>query len=381
MSSASARAASTGASRLCILHIATERGWRGGERQTLWLADWVQRLGHRCLLATRPGEPLWERAEARDIERIAVSPRSEVDVGAVLRLRSAIVREGVQIVHAHTAHAVSLGALATLRTAARMVVTRRVDFRLRTNTGSRWKYGRARALIAVSRAVARVLEAAGVAPHRIHVIPDGVDLTRRIGPPSPHTLGVLGITPGRPLAVQVAALVPHKDPLTFVRAIAVARELAPSLQALMLGAGPLDAVVRTEIARLELGGVVHLAGHREDADELMSAATIVTLSSEEEGMGSVLLDAAALGKPVAATSAGGIPEVVRDGETGLLVAVRDPHALGLAIARLVADEALAKQLGDAARQRVQEFSMDRCATRNVDVYERVLAGEGKGAVR
>ncbi|MDQ6888140.1 MAG: glycosyltransferase family 4 protein [Gemmatimonadota bacterium] len=362
--------------RRSILHIATERGWRGGERQALWLADWVQRMGHRCILAARPHEPLWERAGSAGLERLAIAPRSEVDLGAVLLLRRAIAREGVQIVHAHTAHAVALGALATLGTPARLVVTRRVDFRLRANRGSRWKYGRARALIAVSHAVARVLEAAGVPPQRIHVVPDGVDLTRRIQPASPHTLGTLGVAAGRPLVVQVAALVPHKDPLTFVRGIAVAREMVPGLQALMLGTGALDSLVREEIAQLELGGVVHLGGHRDDVDALMSAADVVTLSSKEEGMGSVLLDAAAFGKPVAATIAGGIPEVVRDGETGLLVGTHDPDALGRAIARLLFDGALATRLGGAARRHVEEFSMERCAARNVDVYERVLAEDG-----
>jgi glycosyltransferase involved in cell wall biosynthesis len=212
-------------------------------------------------------------------------------------------------------------------------------------------------------------------------VPDGVDLSRRVAPASPETLAALGVPAGAPLVVMVAALVDHKDPLTFVRAVAAARRGAPALHALLVGDGPLRGQVEAAVAALGLAGTLHVAGYRTDADALLAAADVVTLSSKEEGMGSVLIDALAMGKPVAATAAGGIPEVVRDGETGFLAPVCDAERLGASIARLATDRALAARLGAAGRARAAEFSIERTAERMLAVYERALGAARGGALR
>jgi glycosyltransferase involved in cell wall biosynthesis len=357
---------------LSVLHIDTERGWRGGERQLLWLAEALRRVGHRSLVAARPDEPLAQRALASGLDVHACAPSGELDLRAVRRLRRLISRECVDVVHAHTAHAVALGALATLALPVPLVLTRRVDFPLRRNVGTRWKYARAAAIIAISRAVARVLEAGGIEPARITVVPDGVDLARRIVPASRATLDALGLPVGAPIAVQVSALVDHKDPVTFVRAVAVARHLVPGLHALIVGDGARRADVEGAVSSLGLTGTVHVTGYRTDADSILAAADVATLSSKEEGMGSVLIDAMAMGVPIVATRAGGIPEVVRDGETALLAPVGDADALGRHIARVVTDRALAARMSEAGLRRATEFSIERTASLTIEVYARVL---------
>jgi L-malate glycosyltransferase len=127
---------------------------------------------------------------------------------------------------------------------------------------------------------------------------------------------------------------------------------------------------------LGLGRVVALTGFRHDADALLAAGDVATLSSVEEGMGSVLLDAMALGVPVAATTAGGIPEVIIHGETGLLSRPRDADMLGEHIVRLLSDRALAASLAARARERVKEFSVDRMVERTVEVYRGIGASTG-----
>ena len=359
---------------LRVLHIDTEHGWRGGERQALWLAIELARRGHRSVIAARAREPLALRAAEAGLDVVPCNPLGELDPRAALQLHAAVRRERIDVVHAHTAHAVAVGALATIGTRTPMVVARRVDFPLRANAGTRWKYGRAAAIVAVSEAVRRVLIEGGINPARVTVVPDGVDIHRAAAPASDETLSSLGLQPGAPVVVQVAQLVGHKDPITFVRAVAHARRIVPQLQALLVGDGPLRGEVEREIHTLMLDSAIHLAGYRTDADALLAAADVVALSSREEGMGSVLLDALAFGQPVAATRAGGIPEVIVDGECGLLADVRDPEALGAAIARLITDRQLAARLASQAKARASEFSVERMADRTIEVYERVIEG-------
>lgn len=360
-------------SPLTVLHVDTERGWRGGERQALWLADALHRAGHRSIVAARPGEPLAARARERALPVVACSPVAEFDPLAVSRLRRVIRVHRVQIIHAHTGHAVGLAALAVAGTAARVVVTRRVDFRLRANVGTRWKYRRAAAVIAISRAVADALVASGIARDRIEIIPSGVDLTRIFVPASLETLRQLGVPDGAPLVVQVSQLVGHKDPVTFVRAVAAARLRVPTLRALLVGEGPLRPQVEAAVAEHGLTDVLRLTGYRGDAESLLAAADVATLSSQEEGLGTVLLDAMSMGRPTAATAAGGIPEIIVDDVSGLLAPVHDAERLGEAIARLFTDRALAARLSAGGRARADEFSVERTAERTLGVYRRVLA--------
>lgn len=355
-----------------VLHVDTERGWRGGERQALWLAGALSAQGHRSIVAARKNEPLLAAAAKRGLRTIEFSPRSEADLLAISNLRRFINRERVQIVHAHTAHAVAFGALATLGTRASLVVTRRVDFRLRNNPFSRWIYGRASAIIAISSAVADALAASGIPRSRIEIVHSGIDLSRTITSAGAARLAELGAR-GRPLIVQVAAFVPHKDPVTFVRAMAVVRKKIPSAEALMLGEG----VLRAEVARvrrdLDLEATIHTPGHVPDADSILAAADVATLSSREEGLGTVLLEALALGIPVAACAGGGIPESIVNDLTGLTVQPGDHTGLGDAIVRLLEDPVLARRLTEAGRKRVSEkFSMERTVAATLALYREVI---------
>jgi glycosyltransferase involved in cell wall biosynthesis len=343
-----------------ILHIDTERGWRGGERQALWLAAELRQRGHLSIVAARPGEPLAQRSIEAGLEVAPFTPRFEADPRAAMRLRRLIRNRRIELVHAHTAHALGLAAIATIASGVPLVA-------------ARWKYGRAAAVIAISRAVADILASDGVDRAKIAIVPDGTDVQRRIVPATPATLMALGIKQGAPLVVQVAQLVPHKDPLNFVRAIATARERVPDIQALLVGEGELRMSVENTGRALGLTGVLHVVGYRNDADALLAAADVVVLSSREEGMGSVLLDALLLAKPIAATRAGGIPDVVEQNINGLLAPVGDSRALGENISRLLTDRQLAQRLSAEGERRAASFSVERMTERTLAVYERVIA--------
>ena len=350
-----------------------ERGWRGGQRQTLLLSQELVRRGHSCIIAARAGDALASRAQSAGLRVVDIRPRSEVGLLTAFALRRLIKRERIDVVHAQASHAFGLAALATLGTGARLIVTRHLARAPRSNAGTRWKYARADAVIAVSRAAADALDASGVARVPIDIVPGGVEPRRTTKPASRAVLASLGVVADAPLVVAVGALVPQKDPLTFVRAVDALRRALPRVQALWLGDGELRRDVEREIAALGLEHTIYLAGFRDDVDPLMCAGSAFVLSSRFEGLPLVIMDAFALGVPVVATAGSGVPELVADGVTGLLSPVGDAGALAESMRRVLTDSSLAAQLRRGALARAPEYSIEHTAERTLTVYERVLA--------
>jgi glycosyltransferase involved in cell wall biosynthesis len=170
--------------------------------------------------------------------------------------------------------------------------------------------------------------------------------------------------PGPVMLLSVGRLRAPKDFVTLVRAI-------PGLEAQLriAGDGPDRAALEAEIERLGLQDRVELLGTRTDIPELLANADVFVLATESEGLPMSVLEAMAAGLPVVASAVGGVPEVVRDGETGALVPPRDSAALAEALGRIVADPALRDRLGEAGRQRVQsEFSLERFEREHLELY-------------
>jgi glycosyltransferase involved in cell wall biosynthesis len=195
------------------------------------------------------------------------------------------------------------------------------------------------------------------------VIPNAVDVdaipqARRDGDP--------------PLVVAVGRLAEPKDALTLVRALAAVPGRA--FGALLVGDGPDRPAVEAEVRRLGLRDVLTLTGTRDDVPALLAQADVFALSSRSEGAPLSILEAMAAGLPVVASRVGGVPELVVDGETGLLVPPGDPAALAAALGRLVADAGLRDRLGAAGRQRAQRcFDVRRQRREHLDCYARELS--------
>lgn len=353
-------------------------GWRGGQRQILWMGEGLKRRGGRPIFALRPGAALAERARASGIEVVEVDPRiAELGPWTVLLLRRLIARERVDILHPQSGHTMALAALAAVGTPVRTVFARRTTFPLRDNIGTRLKYARADRIVSVSRAGVESLVAAGIDAAKIDVIPSGIPLGELARPSSRETLASFGVPEGAPLVVMVGALTDVKDPITFVRAVAVAKRRVRGLHALLVGEGHLRELVEREVHALELGDSFRLTGFRDDHDSFIAAGDLAALSSKLEGTPGVLLDALALGRPIAATAAGGVPEVVEHEVTGLLTPVGDPDLLGAAIARVIMDRPLAARMSAASLARARDFSIENTVDRTIESYERALR-DGKG---
>lgn len=305
-----------------VLQIDSGREWRGGQNQVRLLCRELTRTaGVEQLLVTKRGSELARRAAADGTSVLEIPWGWGLDPRAWFRIKRAAGDFRPDLLHAHDSHALWMARRAAGR--APVVATRRVDFHI--GRYSTWR--RADRIIAISRAVAQVLAADGVPATAISVVPDGIDAddVRRAAERPLNVRSRLGVPPGTPLAVNVAALVDHKDQRTLLRAAGHARATRPDLHWAIAGEGELRGSLAAEVARLGLADRVHLLGYVEEADALIRESNVFVMSSKEEGLGSVILNALALERPVVATAAGGIAEIL---PAAALVPVGD--AVGLA---------------------------------------------------
>ena len=168
---------------------------------------------------------------------------------------------------------------------------------------------------------------------------------------------------------------PQKDFITLVRALALVR--SGQFRALLVGDGPDRDKLKAEIRRLGLEASVSLLGERDDVPDLLARSDVFVLATTYESLPLSIIEAMAAGLPVVASAVGGVPELVVDGETGILVPPRDPEALAAALAALVTDRERCRTMGAAARARAETtFDLAAFQHAHVEAYERLLAERG-----
>jgi glycosyltransferase involved in cell wall biosynthesis len=325
----------------------------------------MSRRGHDVVVACQRGGALEERARAAGLDVRPLAFRGDLSPSAALALRRVIRTTAPEAVQAHDPHA--LGAALLAAPGRAVIATRRVDFELK-GWPSRWKYRHARRVVAVSRAVAAVLERGGLPASQVRVVYEGVP-DRGPRPGGREALAALGVPPDALVVGNVAALTDHKDHATLLKAAARVVEVFPSVRFVVAGEGELAGRLHAQAAELGLGDRLLFTGFRDDLDRLVPAFDVFCLSSQKEGLGTSVLDAMCFGLPVVATAAGGIPEAVVDGVTGRVVPARHPDALAAALVAVLQDARARRTMGEAGRRRFAEtFTVDRMVESTLDVY-------------
>lgn len=340
-----------------VIHVDTERGWRGGQNQVYLLHRGLIAAGVDSLVLCRAGQPLAARLAAEGL------PYQKVG-GAWSTLWAVRHLAGTTntIFHAHASKAHDLARLALSGLSCPLVVTRRVDFVLKPSRRSRWKYGsRLTACVAVSQAVKEVLIRGGVAAERIEVIYDGVE---------PVTVAPSreGLPVARVLVLCSAAFAAHKGHRYLLDAWRRIEAAGLPASLLLAGRGELEATLRREAADLRH---VQFLGWRDDLARLWASVDLGVLASVEEGLGSTLIEAQFAGVAVVATTAGGIPELITNEQTGLLVSPADAAALATALAHLISDVARRQRMGAQAQLNAKKFTVTVMVERYRQLYQRI----------
>jgi glycosyltransferase involved in cell wall biosynthesis len=184
-----------------------------------------------------------------------------------------------------------------------------------------------------------------------------------------------GISNG-PLIASLGRLVEQKGHDVFFQAFALLRKRLPSVEAVVVGDGPLKDVLKKMASQLDMGGGAHVFPSRNDLANVLAAINILVIASRSESMPLLLYDAMAMARPIVATAVGGIPEVLEDGVTGILVPPSSPHDMALAIEKFLSDPMMAITLAQQARAvAMGKYSTDHCVQEIQQVYQRLLGGK------
>ncbi len=362
--------------RFPVLHLDTEFGWRGGQQQLAYLAAAMTAENHGCLVVGQPDSALLKYCRDNGLPHAALRMHGELDLFAGYRIAALCRRNGLRLIHLHSGHAVTLGLWAKLfRPQLKLVATRRVDFALKSGIFSRLKYVNPLLdqIVCVSREIERILVASGVPPQRVATIHSGVALDKFKGlQPSAHFRNKWGIAADDVIVGTVAALVGHKDYPTLLRAARLALDRDPGLVFCAVGDGPLESEIHELARELSLGKRFIFAGYQQQVGPFIKNFDLFVLSSNQEGLGTSILDAQAAGIPVVACAAGGIPEMIADGVNGRLVPPESPSRLSEAILELAGDLNQRRRLAEKALESVTAFSVESTVAKYLTLYTSLL---------
>lgn len=361
-----------------ILHLITAFDRGGAENHLAELVRHQREVGLRVTIAYFRGSGGWALA-MRELgcEVIDLGLRFYGDLRPLVQLRRLIAGGGFSLVHAHLPPAELYARIALLGSSLPLVISKHNDCPFHRVPGERaverWVAQRASAVICISEAVNRYMAARGVAAGRLVTIPYGIDVApyESVTEREVAALRAEWGAGAETLVIGFAGrLVEQKQVHDLIGAFARLREKRAKL--VVVGEGPLKAALQ-ECARARgVAERVVWPGFRADMPAVMSAFDVFALTSENEGFGLVLIEAMAARRPVVATRVSAIPEVVVDGETGLLAEPGTPESIAAALERMC-DPALRARFGAAGRRRAFEhFTLERMFHATDAVYARAV---------
>jgi glycosyltransferase involved in cell wall biosynthesis len=320
-------------------------------------------------------------ARALSLQVDVIHERFRFDPRVIPALRAAVMSRGPHIIVTHHVKGHFLLRLSRLSRRYHWVAFHHgyttTDLTMRLyNLLDRWSLPRANRVITVCKAFAEELAGKGVPIGRISVQHNSIGPRPPAAPEEVQALrSRLGVTDACCAVLAVGRLSREKGHVDLVSAFDRLRQDRPelSLKLVIVGDGPERGRLEATIRSLRMNEHVVLSGYRNDVQTFYGMARVLALPSHSEGSSNVLLEAMAARVPIVATAVGGVPEMLRDGESALLVPARDPSAMAAAVARLLLDERLARRLATGAGALVTTHHLPEVYARNLAlIYREVL---------
>ncbi len=378
--------------RIKVVHIITRMVRGGAQENTLFTLKYLDRSKYEIFLITGPplgGEGSLEEEIPEDVKVFRINelvrPINPLkDLMAFLKLYFYLQKNNFTIVHTHTSKAGILG-----RWAARVAG---IPFIIHTPHGHVF-YGYSNPLMTkiyiwlervTSRITSRIIALTergkeeyiqqGIGDNlKIQVIPSGVPLEKFLSPRDKIRDRLkLGLPTDAFIIGNVGRMVPVKGQVYFIRAVPQILKEFPQTHFLLMGEGELKETLKKEVKKLKVENCFHFIPPQEEVLPVFSSLDLFVLPSLNEGMGRVIVQAMAMGKPVVATRVGGVPDLITDGVNGFLVPPKDEHSLAQAIIKILRNPSLRLEMGKRGKERAQEFSLENMIKKIENLYQEVI---------
>ncbi|MCK4649367.1 glycosyltransferase family 4 protein [bacterium] len=365
---------------LTILHTESAKRWGGQERRTFAEAVEFKKRGYRVILAVQPESALGKHAKEAGIEVREIGMRNRVILKVFFQLFFLIIRERVDIVNTHSSKDSWIASFAA-RLAFRPILlrTRHVTIPI-PNHPFNIVYKMPHKIITCGGSIRKdMIEINRFPPEKIISIPTGTDINR-FNPDQikSNTREEFGINSNTPLIGSISIIRTEKGFPYFLEAAREILKVKPEARFLIVGHEPKGDTLAQAVKRQGLENAVIMPGLREDIPQILVSLDVFVLCSLREAFGQAIAQALAMERPVVATNVGGIPELVKDNETGLLVPPADSKALARAILELLEDREKAKRLGKNGRRLIEKkFSQETMIERIEDLYRELLRKRGR----
>ncbi len=361
-----------------ILHTESSSGMGGQEYRVLEEAQGMEKRGHTVFVAAPHGSQLAALAEQRGLQVQTTTAGKRGWITLVPCYLRMLKHYEIDVVNTHGSLDSWTAAIAGRISSRRPIIvrTRHKSTPVSRTWRHRLLYGKLPHVVTTTGEVVRqeLMTRNRLSPSRVISIPTGVDL-ERFHPQSPDASlrKSLGLGSQGPLIGAVTFLRPEKGMMILIEAVGWLKKHFPSVECIIIGDGGEQPALLGRIRELGLEHCVHLIGFRQDVPALLAILDVVVIPSFEEGIPQSLTQALAMERPVVASAVGGVPEVVQDGLSGLLVPPRDPEILAEKIASLLSDPIAAIRMGKIGRQVIHErFSMDHMLTQTELVYRQLI---------
>ena len=367
-----------------ILHINSELSWRGGEQQLAYLIQEMEALEKITLFVMgRSGSKLQAWCEERGVHFVDAPLKGGVDFVTGFKIKKFCKLNKIDIIHAHTSHAHSAMLYAGLMGCkVSMVLHRRVSFPVKDRWLARVKYRSKMisAIICVSRDVKQVLEQTLPDDQRLVLIYDSINAARfkTVNYQSSfHERYKLPVS--KFIVANTSAISHEKDYMTFVDAAEVILSSDLDVVFLIVGEGPERSSVEEYVKKKNLSKSIFFLGFVDDVSDVFKHVSLLLMTSKKEGLGSAILEAFYHRVPVVATSVGGIPEIVKHEETGMLASAANFKEAARHVETVLAQPLLGSELAENGYRLVNElFLSSRMAEETLAVYKKVMAHERLG---
>jgi L-malate glycosyltransferase len=360
-----------------VLQLSSEKYFRGGERQIAYLISELEKLGVSNIVAGRKHSEFTKYCLKHRIKLYELPFRNSFDIRSALAIKKICSEEKIDLVHAHSAksHAIAVTS-ALLGNRTPLVLSRRVAFLPKDNWLTRFKYNHSsiKKIVCVSHKITDIMRSYVAAPDKCVTVHSGVDLEKfkHVGK-GIDLRQEFNIAESALVIANTAALEREKDYFTFIRTIKELVSNGLEVKGLIIGAGTMKEELKQFVYSLNLDPHIIFTGFRSDVQQILPSVDVFLFTSEDEGLGTSVLDAFAAEVPVVSTNAGGLPEMVIHMKSGLIAPVKDFKQLSENIQRLHKDANLKSTLIKGALEHLKEFTKEKTAARTFNVYREVLS--------